>query len=76
MKIGDLVRFAKWEELTADQIRNTKNWCRVPKNHVGVLVSREPWGGAQILHEGKVFGVRPVFVEKAGRKDYEKRRSS
>lgn len=77
MKIGDLVRFAKWEELTSDQIRNSKNWFRVPKNHFGILINRDlPMGSVQVLHEGKVLGIRPVFVEKAGRKDFEKRRSS
>ena len=73
MKVGDLVRFAKWEELTTDQMRNSKNWCRVPKIHFGVLVDRNlPMGNVQVLHEGKVLGIRSVFVEKAGRKDYEK----
>lgn len=77
MKIGDLVRFAKWEELSSDQISKTSKWHLVPKKHIGILVNRDlPMGSVQVLYEGIVLGIRPVFVEKAGKKDYEKRRSS
>ena len=73
MKSGDLVRFAKWEELSASQISKTKHWHLAPKNHIGVLVEHDKlMGSVHILYEGKIFHVRPVFVEKAGKKDIEK----
>jgi len=71
MKSGDMVRFAKWEE--AD-IQNSKTWARCPKTHSGVLIEYDKlMKTCQILHEGKVFKIRAVFVEKAGKKDYEDR---
>ncbi len=73
MKVGDLVRFAKWEELSANQISRSKHWHLAPKNYIGVLVEHDKLMGAvNILYEGKIFRVRSVFVEKAGKKDIEK----
>ena len=66
-----MVRFAKWEEV---DITNSKAWHLAPKNHIGVLVEHDKlMGTAHILYEGEILRVRPVFVEKAGRKDYEGR---
>ena len=74
MKVGDLVRFAKWEELTSEQISNSRKWHLAPKNHIGVLIKHDKtMGSVQILYEDLVFSVRPVFVEKAGRRDFESR---
>ena len=71
MKIGDLVRFAKWEELTSEEIRHSSRWNIATKPHVGVLIKHDKlMGSVQILHEGVIFSVRPVFVEKAGKKDF------
>ena len=72
MKIGDLVRFAKWEELSADQISLSSKWHLAPKNHVGVLVEHDKlMGSVRILYKGDIYSVRPVFVEKAGKKDFQ-----
>ena len=72
MKEGDLVRFAKWEELTAEDIQHTKRWHLAPKNHVGVLVEHDKlMGSVRILYKGDIYSVRPVFVEKAGKKDFQ-----
>ena len=73
MKKGDLVRFARWEEMSNSDIRNSKNWSRVPKNHMGVLIEHDKlMGTVHILHEGEVVKIRSVFVQKAGKKDFEK----
>ncbi|MBG17676.1 MAG: hypothetical protein CMB77_04910 [Euryarchaeota archaeon] len=65
--VGDVVRFAKWEEVDT---RNSKNWPLTPKNHIGVLIEHDKlMGTTRILHHGEVLKVRPVFVEKAGKKD-------
>ncbi len=67
MKEGDVVRFAKWEEVDT---RNSKNWPLTPKNHIGILIEHDKlMGTTRILHRGEVLKVRPVFVEKAGKKD-------
>ena len=68
MKVGDMVRFAKWEEV---DMSNSKAWPLAPKNHIGILVEHNKLrGSVHILYEGEVIRVRPVFVEKAGKKDY------
>ena len=70
---GDIVRFAKWEELSSEIVSNSKNWGRAPKKHIGILVDHDKlMGTAYILHEGNVLSVRPVFVQKAGKKDFER----
>ena len=74
MKEGDMVRFAKWEELSANQISNSKNWGLAPKNHVGVLIEHDKlMGTAHVMYEGEIYKLRSVFVQKAGKKDFEKR---
>ena len=74
MKVGDLVRFAKWEELSAEEIQHSNRWHMAPKPHIGVLVEHDKlMGSVKILHEGVIISARPMFVEKAGRKDFENR---
>lgn len=68
MKVGDMVRFAKWDEI---DMTNAKSWPLAPKNHIGILVEHNKlMGTVHILYEGEVLRIRPVFVEKAGKKDY------
>lgn len=71
MKNGDLVRFAKWEEV---DISDSKSWSKQLKPHIGILVAHDKlMGKAHILYEGEVIEVRAQFAEKAGRKDAESR---
>ena len=77
MKEGDMVRFAKWEELSTEMIQNTKNWHLVPKEHIGIMIEHDKlMGSVHILCEGTIFKVRPVFVEKAGKRDFNDRKVS
>ena len=70
MKKGDIVRFVKWEELSIEEIRNSRGWSKIPKKYFGVLVEHDKlMGTAHVMHEGEVLRVRSVFVEKAGKKD-------
>ena len=69
MKPGDMVRFAKWEEV---DIVNTKSWSSTPKNHIGVLVNHDQlMQTVEVLSNGEVYKLRSVFVEKAGKKDFD-----
>jgi len=73
MQKGDLVRFAKWEEMSVADVRNSRNWSKVPKSHMGVLVKHDKlMGTAYVLYEGEIVKIRSVFVQKAGKKDFEK----
>lgn len=70
MKAGDLVRFAKWEEV---DVRFPNVWHKEPKHYVGMLIDHDKlMGTVQILHEGELYKIRSVFAEKAGQKDIEK----
>ena len=70
MQNGDIVRFAKWEEVWNSQWKDSKKWYLAPKNYVGVLVKHDKlMGTAHIMYEGEILRVRSVFVEKAGKKD-------
>ena len=72
MKEGDMVRFAKWEELGSEMISSSKNWPKAPKPHLGLLVAYDKLlQTAHVLHDDVILQVRSVFVEKAGRKDFE-----
>ena len=67
MRVGDIVRFAKWEEV---EVMDSKMWPQQPKPNIGVLVDHDKlMGTVQILCDGEVFKVRSQFAEKAGRKD-------
>ena len=67
MKVGDIVRFAKWEEV---DVMDSKMWPQQPKPNIGVLVDHDKlMGTVQILCDGEVFKVRSQFAEKAGKKD-------
>lgn len=70
MKVGDLVRFAKWDEVMSSQWKASKHWHMAPKRHIGTLVKHDRlMGTAHILHEGEVLKVRQVLVQKAGKRD-------
>ncbi len=69
MKEGDIVRFAKWEDFP---MMSSKHWPLAKKDYIGVLVKHDKlMGTTHILYKGEILRVRPVFVEKAGKKDYE-----
>ena len=69
MKEGDLVRFAKWEEVG---LAPSKKWSTLPKNHVGTLIKHDRLMQAcEVLYEGTVIRMRSQLVEKAGKKDLE-----
>ena len=68
MKPGDMVRFARWDEIV-----DIDNWSTTPKNHVGILVEYDTlMKTATLLYEGEVQSHRAQLVEKAGKKDFEK----
>lgn len=68
-----MVRFAKWEEVWNSPYKDSSRWHAVPKRNVGVLVKHDKlMGTAHVLFEGELVKVRSVFVQKAGRKDFEK----
>jgi len=70
MKVGDMVRFAKWEDV---DIRDSRSWARAPKPYIGMLMEHDKlMGSAHVLHEGNLIKMRAVFVEKAGKKDLER----
>ena len=65
MKAGDMVRFAKPEEI---DVLNSKGWPKTAKRHIGILVKHDKlMGMAHVLFEGEIFRLRSVFVEKAGK---------
>ena len=67
MKVGDMVRFALWEDL-----EDVNNWSTTPKKRIGLLVKYDSlMKTASVLCEDKVVKVRAQLVEKAGRKDIE-----
>ena len=68
MKEGDMVRFAKWDDVN---VQNSKTWANTPKKYLGILVEHDKLMGlARVLHEGKLYTIRSVFVQKAGKKDF------
>ena len=69
-----MVRFAKWDEV---DVSRSNDWHKTPKKHIGILVEHDKlMNVACVLYEGEVLKIRAVFVEKAGKKDYENRGSS
>jgi hypothetical protein len=69
MKVGDLVRFAKWEEFTSEQISKSNYWHLIPKSYFGILVEHDKlMKVAEVFYEGEVLKIRSVFVTKAGKK--------
>ena len=71
MKVGDMVRFAKWGEVQGSQWKASKHWHLAPKKYVGILVEHDKtMGTASVLYHGEIYRVRHVFVQKAGKKDY------
>ena len=69
MRVGNLVRFAKWEDII-----DIDDWTTTPKLHVGILIEYDTLNkAARILCNGKIHMIRGQLVEKAGAKDFEKR---
>lgn len=69
MQEGDLVRFAKWQEV---DVRDSRAWPSQAKPHIGMLVKHDKvMDVVYILYEGEVLKIRSVFAEKAGKKDIE-----
>jgi len=69
MKVGDMVRFAKPEEIDH---RHSRQWASAPKPYIGVLVKHDKlMGTVSVLYEGCIIKVRSVFAQKAGKKDFE-----
>ena len=67
MKTGDMVRFAKWEDVSS---MSSKHWSLAKKDYIGVLVEHDKLvGTVHVLYKGEILKIRPVFVEKAGKKD-------
>ena len=74
MRVGDIVRFAKWEEV---DIMDSSKWPQQPKPNIGVLVEHDKlMGTVQVLCNGEIFKIRSQFAEKAGKKDIEKQREN
>ena len=68
MRVGSLVRFAKWEDIV-----DINDWSTTPKNYVGILIEYDKLNkAARILQDGEIHMVRAQLVEKAGTKDFEK----
>ena len=67
MMEGDLVRFAKWEEVHP---RSSREWSSVPKRHIGTLLKHDKlMCTCEVLYNGAIIKMRSQLVEKAGKKD-------
>ena len=65
MKVGDMVRFAKWGEFDYNL-----SWSRAEKKHIGILVEHDKtMGTVAILYKGELMKMRAELAEKAGKKD-------
>lgn len=65
MKAGDMVRF-KHPGLTVHDFPNEVPW------HLGLLIEYHSWEKiATIMYEGRLLRIRSLYVQKAGKKDYE-----
>ena len=65
MKPGNMVRFAKW-----DEIIDVNDWSTTPKKNIGLLVEYDRLMRiATILYEGELQAHRAQLVEKAGKRD-------
>jgi hypothetical protein len=71
LKTGDMVRFM-YEEFPTKRPTD----CRMWEWRIGLLIEYHTWEKiAKILCDGKVYRVRAAEVQKAGKKDFEKRDS-
>ena len=71
MQSGDLVRFRRevWP-------RKKPTDCGVWDWSIGLLIEYHTWEKvATILHDGKIYRIHASEVEKAGKRDFENRRS-
>ena len=65
MKVGDMVRFAKWED-----ILDINDWSSTPKKNIGILIKQDTLMKTNlVLCMGELYKVRSQLVEKAGQKD-------
>ncbi len=65
MRPGNMVRFAKW-----DEIIDINDWSTTPKKNIGLLVEYDSLMRiATILYEGELQAHRIQLVEKAGKRD-------
>lgn len=65
MRVGDPVRFAKWEDVV-----DINDWSTTPKNRVGILIEYSSlMKTAVIFYKGETVTCRAHLVEKAGRRD-------
>ncbi len=68
MTSGDIVRFAKWEDII-----DINDWSTTPKSRIGLLINYDCLNKmAVVLYENETLNVRGQLVEKAGKKDFEK----
>jgi len=63
MKTGDIVRFAKWEDIV-----DIDDWSTTPKKHIGLLISYDKlMKSALVLYDCELFKIRGQLIEKAGK---------
>ena len=68
MSPGDIVRFAKFDEI----ININGDWTDTPKKHLGLLIDYDKlMKVAVVLHHSGIWDGRAQLVEKAGRRDFE-----
>ena len=66
MKVGDMVRFAKWGEFNFHEM-----WSKAEKPHIGILVEHDKtMKSVVVLYKGELLTIRSELAEKAGKKDY------
>jgi len=71
VRVGNLVRFAKWEDIV-----DIDDWSTTPRNHIGILIEYDSLSkSARILYEGEVHMIRGQLVEMAGVKDFVKKKT-
>jgi len=65
MKPGDMVRFAKW-----DDIIDINDWSTTPKKNIGLLIEYSSLMKlATVLHKNQILKIRGQLIEKAGKRD-------
>lgn len=68
MKVGDMVRFAMWNEI----VDVNGDWANVLKSHIGLLIDYDKlMKTATVLYKNEVLDTRAQLVEKAGKRDFE-----
>ena len=58
MKEGDIVRFAKWEDVSS---LSSKQWSLAKKAYIGVLVKHDKlMGTAHVMYEGELLRISSI----------------